>query len=262
MAIKVVKIGGNVVDSPELLEEFCRDFAALGGEKVLVHGGGKIASDLQRKLGMEPQMIEGRRVTDPETLQIVTMVYAGWCSKHITALLQKYDCNAMGVSGCDASLITATRRSPKLLSDGVTLVDYGLVGNVNALGVNVERVRWMIEGGVVPVFNAINHNRAGDLLNTNADTIASSLAVALGAELVYCFELPGVLLDREDPSSVIPSLDFKEYERLKAEGKVAGGMIPKLDNSFDAIREGAKGVTIKHSSDLLCEGAGTKLKLR
>ncbi len=110
MAIKVVKIGGNVVDSPELLEKFCRDFAALEGEKVLVHGGGKIASDLQRRLGMEPQMIEGRRVTDPETLQIVTMVYAGWCSKHITALLQKYDCNAMGVSGCDASLSQATFR--------------------------------------------------------------------------------------------------------------------------------------------------------
>ncbi len=262
MAIKVVKIGGNVVDSAELLERFCRDFAALEGEKVLVHGGGKIASDLQRRLGMEPQMIEGRRVTDPETLQIVTMVYAGWCSKHITALLQKYDCNAMGVSGCDASLIRASRHAPRTLSDGVTVVDFGLVGNVCPEGVNAERVRWMLEGGVVPVFNAINHNCAGDLLNTNADTIASSLATALGAELVYCFEKPGVLLDRNDPSSVIHEMTFSDFKSLEAEGKVADGMIPKLENSFNAIRDGAKSVVIKHSGDLLREGAGTRLKLR
>lgn len=259
--IKVVKIGGNVVDSPELLEKFCADFASLEGPKVLVHGGGKIASDFQRRLGMEPQMVEGRRVTDPQTLQLVTMVYAGWCSKHITAILQSRGCNAMGLAGCDASIIKASRRAPKLLSDGVTRLDYGLVGDVKPESVDAGRLLELIGTGTVPVFCAISHDGHGELLNTNADTIASSISSAIKAELLYCFEKNGVLYSLDDPDSVIPSLDFNGYTRLKDEGRVAQGMIPKLDNAFSALRSGAVGVRILHSSSLLDGSAGTRLTL-
>ncbi len=257
--ISVVKIGGNVIDSPELLEKFCDDFAALEGPKVLVHGGGKIASDFQRRLGTEPQMIEGRRITDPDTLQLVTMVYAGWCSKHITALLQARGCNAMGLAGCDASIIRAGRRAPKLLSDGVTLVDYGLVGDVSPESVDASKIRQLLDMGVVPVFSAITHDGRGELLNTNADTIAASISSAINAKLLYCFEKNGVLYSLDDSSSVIPRLDFGLYTSLKREGRIAAGMIPKLDNAFAALRAGAAGVTVKHSAQLLEPGAGTTL---
>lgn len=259
--IKVVKIGGNVVDSPELLEKFCDDFASLEGPKVLVHGGGKIASDFQRRLGMEPQMVEGRRVTDSQTLQLVTMVYAGWCSKHITALLQSRGCDAMGLAGCDASLIKASRRAPRLLSDGKTTLDYGLIGDVKPESVNAEALRKLIDSGIVPVFCAISHDGCGELLNTNADTIASAISAAINAELLYCFEKNGVLYSLNDPDSVIPSLDMGTYIRLKEEGRVAQGMIPKLDNAFSALRAGAASVRILHSANLLDGDAGTKLAL-
>ena len=259
--IRVVKIGGNVVDSQELLEKFCDDFAALDGPKVLVHGGGKIASDFQRRLGMEPQMVEGRRVTDSETLQLVTMVYAGWCSKHITALLQSRGCNAMGLAGCDASLIRADRRPPKTLSDGHTVVDYGLVGDVKPDSVDADRLQKLIGSGIVPVFCAISHDGRGALLNTNADTIASAISVAINAELLYCFEKNGVLYDRNDSSSVIPVLEFSGYCRLKDENRVAEGMIPKLENAFSALRSGAAGVRILHSGSLTDDKAGTRLVL-
>ena len=182
--IKVVKIGGNVVDNEELLRQFCRDFALLEGPKLLVHGGGALASRMQKQLGMEPRMIEGRRVTDEDTLRIVTMVYAGWCNKHISALLQAAGCNALGLSGCDASVITAGRRPPKTLSDGRTLVDYGYVGDVTPASVNSAAIRGFLDSGLVPVFCAINHDGRGNLLNTNADTVASSISAALNAELL------------------------------------------------------------------------------
>ncbi len=257
--ISVVKIGGNVIDSQELLEKFCDDFAALEGPKVLVHGGGKMASDFQRRLGVEPQMIEGRRVTDADTLQLVTMVYAGWCSKHITALLQTRGCNAMGLAGCDASIIRAGRRAPKLLSDGVTLVDYGLVGDVTPESVDAAKIRQLLDMGIVPIFSAITHDGRGELLNTNADTIAASISSAINAKLLYCFEKNGVLYNLDDSSSVIPRLDFGLYTSLKREGRIAAGMIPKLDNAFSALRAGAAGVTIKHSAQLLDPLAGTTL---
>lgn len=257
--VKIVKIGGNVVDNEELLRKFCEDFAALEGEKVLVHGGGVMASRIQEALGQKPQMVEGRRVTDEETLKVVSMVYAGWCSKHIVSLLQKQGCNAIGLSGCDGNVITASRRAPKTLSDGVTKVDYGFVGDVTPSSVNVPFLKSLLAAGVVPVLNAINHDGSGNLLNTNADTIASSVAVALGGELVYLFEKKGVLYDVEDDGSVIPEIGPERYAELKGEGRIAKGMIPKLDNSFDALRRGAAGVVIRHSSDLLAEGAGTRL---
>ena len=258
--IKLVKIGGNVVDDEELLRRFCRDFAALEGPKVLVHGGGAPASRLQRQLGMEPKMVEGRRVTDEDTLRIVTMVYAGWCNKHIVALLQAEGCDAIGLSGCDASTVTAERRAPRLLSDGITRVDYGFVGDVSPESVNVKAIRGMIGAGLVPVFCAINHDGRGNLLNTNADTMAASISSALNAELLYCFEKNGVLCDEFDESSVIPVIGPKKFEQLKAEGRIAGGMIPKLENAFAALRSGSASVVVKHSSDLLRD-SGTRLTL-
>lgn len=258
--MKVVKIGGNVVDNEPMLRQFCRDFAALEGPKVLVHGGGVMASGIQQALGQKPIKIEGRRVTDEETLKVVTMVYAGWCGKHIAALLQKEGCNAISLAGCDASVIKASKRAPRTLSDGVTVVDYGFVGDVKASSVNVELVEGLVNMGIVPVFCAINHDGEGNLLNTNADTIASSVAAALGAELIYCFEKKGVLIDKDDDSSVIPSITPADFERLSADGIIADGMLPKIENSFKAIRGGARNVVIKHAEDLLNDN-GTLLSI-
>lgn len=258
--MKVVKIGGNVVDNEPMLRQFCHDFAALEGPKVLVHGGGVMASGIQQALGQKPIKIEGRRVTDEETLKVVTMVYAGWCGKHIAALLQKEGCNAISLAGCDASVIKASKRAPRTLSDGVTVVDYGFVGDVKASSVNVEMVEGLLKLGIVPVFCAINHDGEGNLLNTNADTIASSVAAALGAELIYCFEKKGVLMDKDDDSSVIKSITPADFEKLSADGIIADGMLPKIENSFKAIKDGAKNVVIKHAEDLLND-CGTLLSI-
>ena len=257
--IRVYKVGGNVVDDPAALERFCRDFAAVEGPKLLVHGGGVRASQVQKALGQEPVKIEGRRVTDAQTLEVVTMVYAGWCNKDIVARLQAAGCNAIGLAGCDGGVITARRRPPKTLSDGVTKVDFGFVGDVMPDSVNRGLILQLLDGGLVPVFSAINHDGAGQLLNTNADTMAAAISVALGAKLFYCFEKNGVLCDRNDDDSVIPVLDPQAYVRLKAEGRVAEGMIPKLDNAFRALQDGAAGVVIRNA-DLAAPG-GTELKL-
>ncbi len=259
--IKLVKIGGNVVDNEELLQSFCKDFAELEGPKVLVHGGGVMASSMQKALGRQVLMVEGRRVTDEQSLRIVTMVYAGWCNKHLVASLQANGCNAIGLAGCDASIISARKRAPRLLSDGITTLDYGYVGDVRPESVDAPRLKQMLDCGLVPVLCAINHDGKGNLLNTNADTVASSVAVALEAELIYCFEKRGVLYDKEDNNSVIPEITPIYCEKLKAEGRIAEGMIPKLENSFNALKSGAASVVIKHSSDLLQEDAGTRLIL-
>ena len=281
--IKVVKIGGNVVDNPVLLKEFVKDFAAMPGMKVLIHGGGVMASKMQKDMGMVPLMVEGRRVTDEETLKVVTMVYAGWCNKNIVALLQAEGCNAIGLTGADGNAITAARRPPVHVESLGTEVDYGYVGDVTAGSVNASFIYSLLEKGIVPVFNAINHDGNGNLLNTNADTIASSVAIALAGyryrspkdvccrceecthcsddgrlthetELIYCFEKDGVLYDKDDDSSVIPEIDREKFAQLKAEGRVADGMIPKLANSFKAIDSGVARVIIKHARNVL----GTK----
>lgn len=247
MEIKVVKIGGNVVDNPALLAGFVRDFAALDGAKILVHGGGVMASSIQKALGQTPKMIEGRRITDEDTLRVVTMVYAGWCNKNVVALLQAAGCNAIGLSGADGNVIKAVRRPAEP-------VDYGFVGDIYPSGVNCTFLRSLLAAGMVPVLCAINHDGAGSLLNTNADTIASSVASALAAEdtvdLVYCFEKNGVLSDKDDDNSVIPVITPGLYASLKASGVVAEGMIPKLDNSFKAISSGVRSVIIKHAANL------------
>ena len=277
--IKIVKIGGNVVDNPELLQEFVRDFAAMPGMKALIHGGGVMASQMQKSMGMTPVMVEGRRVTDEATLKVVTMVYAGWCNKNITALLQAEGCNAIGLSGADGNAIKARKRPPVHVESIGQDVDYGYVGDVTGESVNAGFIYSLMERGIVPVFNAINHDGEGNLLNTNADTIASSVAIAMAnyryrsprevccrceecthcsddgrltheTELIYCFEKDGVLYDKDDDSSVIPEIDRKRFAELKAEGRVADGMIPKLANSFKAIDSGVARVIIKHARNL------------
>jgi len=257
---KVFKIGGNVVDDEQALLDFCREFAAVEGPKVMVHGGGVMASRLQKALGQEPVKIEGRRVTDASALEVVTMVYAGWCSKHICALLQAQGCNSIGLSGCDAGVIRACKRAPRTLSDGVTVVDYGFVGDVTPSSVNVPFLESLLSQGIVPVLNAINHDGEGNLLNTNADTIASSVAAALRAELQCCFELDGVLLDRNDPSTLIASLDQARFKELVAGGAVADGMIPKIENCLSALRQGASGACIRNAKGI-CLKAGTEILL-
>lgn len=278
--IRIVKIGGNIVDNPQLLEQFVKDFAAMPGMKILVHGGGVMASQMQKAMGMSPQMVEGRRITDEETLKVVTMVYAGWCSKNITALLQAEGCNAIGLSGADGNAIKARKRPPVYVETLSKDVDYGYVGDVTGDSVNAGFIYSLLEKGIVPVFNAINHDGEGNLLNTNADTIASSVAVAMAGyryrspkdvccrceecthcsddgrlthetELIYCFEKDGVLYDKEDDSSIIHEMDRNRFAGLKAEGRVADGMIPKLTNSFKAIDNGVARVIIKHARNLL-----------
>ena len=277
--IRIVKIGGNVVDNPELLKEFVKDFAAMPGKKILVHGGGVMASQMQKAMGMVPMMVEGRRVTDEETLRVVTMVYAGWCNKNITALLQAEGCNAIGLSGADGNAIKARKRPPVFVETLGQEVDYGFVGDVTGDSVNGKFIYTLLERGIVPVFNAINHDGEGNLLNTNADTIASSVAIAMAnyryrsprevccrceecthcsddgrltheTELIYCFEKDGVLYDKDDDGSVIPEIDKEKFASLKEEGRVADGMIPKLTNSFKAIENGVARVIIKHARNL------------
>lgn len=255
--LSIVKIGGNIVDNPEVLASFLSDFHRLEGRKLLVHGGGVMATKLSAQLGIETKMIEGRRVTDEETLKLVTMVYAGWINKQIVASLQKIGCNAIGLSGADANCILSKRRNPEP-------IDYGFVGDPIPEKMNGEFISMLIENEVVPVFCAITHDGNGSLLNTNADTIAYSLAAALSkyyrTTLFYCFEKEGVLRDINDEDSLISSITFGEYIDLKSQGVIAGGMIPKIDNSFKAIQNGVSEVVILHAKNLL-NGKGTKLIL-
>lgn len=276
------------MDNPKLLREFVKDFAAMPGMKILVHGGGVMASQMQKSMGMVPQMIEGRRVTDEETLKVVTMVYAGWCSKHITSLLQAEGCNAIGLCGADGNVIKASKRAPVYVETIGTEVDYGYVGDVSEVSVNAKFIYSLLEKGIVPVFNAINHDGEGNLLNTNADTIASSIAIAMSkykyrtarevchrceecthcsddgkltheVDLIYCFEKDGVLYDKDDDSSVIDTITPEKFAQLKSDGIVADGMIPKLTNSFKAIDKGVRKVIIKHASNL-SNNTGTTLE--
>ncbi len=247
MSIKVIKIGGNVVDNPDALKRFITDFASLPGKKILVHGGGKEATRLSARLDIPTTMIEGRRVTTRETLDVVTMVYAGLVNKRVVSMLQEAGCNAIGLSGADGNVIKATRRKPNP-------IDYGYVGDIDPANVNTEFIGTLLEAGVTPVFCAITHDGNGTLLNCNADTIASS--VALGAsriestDLIFCFEQKGVMRDIDDPESLIPHITPPLYAELKASGVVNKGMVPKIDNAFAAIEAGVNSVTIKHSDNL------------
>lgn len=253
--LSIVKIGGNIVDNPESLEAFLNDFHQMKGNKILVHGGGVMASKMAAPLGIETKMINGRRVTDEETLKLVTMVYAGWINKSMVASLQKIGCNAIGLSGADANVIPSVRRSP-------VPVDFGYVGDPDPALTNIEFIKGLIEAGVTPVFCAITHDGKGSLLNTNADTIAYTIAAACSAsfntKLYYCFEKEGVLRDVNDPDSVILEMNRIDYDGYIQQGVIADGMIPKLDNSFKAIDHGVSEVIILHAKNLL-QGKGTVL---
>ncbi len=254
--LSVVKIGGNIVDNPDALESFLDDFHQLEGDKVLVHGGGMMASKMAEQLGIETKMIHGRRVTDEDTLRLVTMVYAGWINKSIVASLQKRGCNAIGLSGADGNTIPSVRRSPEP-------IDFGYVGDPDPDKTNATFIARLVDGGAVPVFCAITHDERGSLLNTNADTIANTVATACSklyqTTLFYCFEKEGVLRDVDNPDSLIPTITQGEYEKYKQSGIIAGGMLPKLDNAFLAIKGGVSEVVVLHARNLL-NGKGTVLR--
>lgn len=256
--IKVVKIGGNVIDSEEALSSFVSDFASIEGPKVLVHGGGKLATRLAERLDIPTTMIDGRRVTDSDTLDVVTMVYAGLVNKRIVAMLQSLGCNAIGLSGADGGAVMATRRA-------ANPIDFGFVGDISVEGVDAAFIRNLTEQGTVPVFCSIMHDGKGQLLNCNADSVASAVAVGLATEcdteLLFCFEKRGVMRDVDDDTSVIANINREGYKALLAEGVVNKGMIPKIDGAFRALECGVKVVTIKHSAELADSSAGTKIEL-
>ena len=255
-ALTIVKIGGNVVDSPESLSKFLLMFNKIEAPKILIHGGGILASEISAKLGIETKMHNGRRITDAETLKVCTMVYAGWINKSIVAQLQKIGCNSLGLSGADAGVIPAKRRSPDP-------VDFGFVGDISPDEINTGVLVSLLGRGITPVFCAITHDRNGSLLNTNADTMASGIAAALSGSyytrLIFCFEKDGVLYDPKDEKSAIPLITKESYTRLKNEGVVSEGMLPKLDNAFFALERGVSEVYIKKWSNLSPEG-GTMLR--
>jgi acetylglutamate kinase len=257
--LTIIKIGGNVIDNSEKLHQFLIDFTALPGDKILVHGGGKIATELGESLGIEAKMVEGRRITDIETLRIVTMVYAGLINKNMVAQLQAKGNNAIGLTGADGNIIKAKKRpiikvSPTGGDLAGATIDYGFVGDLDEHSVSITTLDSLLKASLTPVLCAITHDGATQLLNTNADTIASAVAVAMATlyetRLVYCFEKKGVLKDVNDDETVVREIKANEFERLKADGTVAGGMIPKLHNAFEAINKGVSAVYIGKADEL------------
>ncbi len=252
--ITVVKIGGNVIDDQTALRRFLKDFAALDGAKILVHGGGKLATRMAQRLELKVEMIDGRRVTDRATLDVVTMVYAGLVNKRIVAGLQAAGCNAIGLSGADGDIVRARRRP-------AAPVDYGFVGDIER--VDDRLLARLLDAGLTPVLPAIMHDGAGELLNCNADSVASALALGAAriapTDLVFCFEKAGVLRDPADEGSVIGEITPASFAALRTEGVVSGGMLPKIENALKAIAEGVRSVKITHATDL-CGTKGTTLR--
>ncbi|WP_298545994.1 acetylglutamate kinase [uncultured Aquimarina sp.] len=238
----VAKIGGNIIEDEKALDSFLKDFSKTEGPKILIHGGGKSATKLASKLGVKTEMIDGRRITSAENLEIVVMTYAGLLNKTIVAGLQKYHCNALGLTGADANLVVADKRP-------VQFVDYGYVGDVTK--VNSKTLQGFLELGITPVFCAVTHDANGQLFNTNADTIASEIASAMGTyydvSLFYCFELKGVLENIEDKDSVIEHIDLDKYSELRDAEIIADGMLPKLQNCFDALHKNVSKVHIANA---------------
>lgn len=253
--LRILKIGGNILADPDALDEVLTLFASYEEPRILVHGGGRKASELLELLGHQPQMTNGRRITDAATLEVVTMVYAGLLNKQLVAQLQAKNCNAIGVSGADGNLIRAHKR---IVKD----VDYGFAGDIDE--VSVAGFSHLLAGGLSPVCCAITHDQQGQLLNTNADTIAASIAVALAdryaVQLQYCFEKPGVLRDADNDASLIASINAQEYKVLKEQGVVHSGMLPKLDNAFAALRKGVSEVKLGNLESLR-SGQATRLYL-
>ncbi len=237
--ISIIKIGGNIIDDEHTLSAFLSDFAQIKHTKILVHGGGKIATQLNKKLGITTIMNEGRRITSTENLDTVTMVYAGLINKKIVSKLQGYNCNAMGLSGSDANCILATKRP-------TTPIDFGWVGNIESI--NSSAINIFTSNGMTPVFCAISHDGNGQLLNTNADTVAAEIAIAMSefydTELIYCFEKKGVLQDINDENSIIQNIDSEMYAELKEKKSIHEGMLPKMENCFHALNNEVNKVII------------------
>jgi len=253
----IIKIGGNIIDDDVKLAAFLQSFASIQAPKILVHGGGKLATKLAAQLGIEQQMIEGRRITDAETLKIVTMVYAGFINKNIVAQLQANGCNAIGLCGADGNVIQAHKRQH-------SSIDYGFVGDVDI--VNTALLQSLLAQHINVVLAPITHNKEGLLLNTNADTIAQEVAQAMSkfyeVHLIYSFEKKGVLLDTNDENSIIKSISPSYYAALKNEQKIFAGMIPKLDNAFAALNKGVYRVVIgkaEQLKELVAQTAGTSI---
>jgi acetylglutamate kinase len=260
----VIKIGGNIIDDENKLASFLREFASLpsplqgpGVHKILIHGGGKLATKLAEQMNIPQQMVDGRRITDAETLKIVTMVYAGYINKNVVAQLQAANCNAIGLCGADGNIILAHKRK-------VANIDYGFAGDVDAI--NTSLLKSILDQQVSVVLAPITHDQKGQLLNTNADTIAQEVANAMSTlydvQLIYSFEKSGVLLDADDDNTVIPSINPTYYQQLKTEQKIFAGMIPKLDNAFAALNRGVKKVIIgkaEQLTELITGKAGTSI---
>ena len=237
--LNLIKIGGNLIDDTDQLESFLGRFAQLEGLKVLVHGGGKMATTIAEKMGLSVQMIEGRRITDASNLEIITMVYGGLINKKIVAQLQSHGCNALGLSGADGNSILAQKRV-------AAPIDFGFVGDITT--VNSKILRALISLDIVLVMSSITHDGVGQLLNTNADTIAATVAAALTehyhVHLHYCFDKDGVLENIDDETSIIKTIDLQKFEQLKVSKIIAGGMLPKLHNCFEALRNGVQKVHV------------------
>lgn len=261
MTISLIKIGGNVIDHAENLDAFLKLFSQFPGKKILVHGGGVMASRFGETLGVMPKMKDGRRITDQDTLRIVTMVYAGLINKQLVAKLQELDQNALGLTGADGNLIESVKRPIKE-------IDYGFVGDVQ--NINVPLLETLLEGNIVPVICPITHDKRGQLLNTNADTIASEMATSLARKhtvnLYFCFDKPGVLLDEKNNASLVPLINEDIFEELKNERVIHSGMIPKLDNAFMALNDGVNKIWLGLPENLLLaekgKSSGTRIEKR
>ncbi len=243
--LSVIKVGGKIVEEDDSLMQLLENFAEIDGHKILIHGGGRSATKISERLGIESKMIDGRRITDSATLQVVTMVYGGLVNKNIVAHLQALGVNALGMTGADLDIIRSNKRPVKD-------IDYGFVGDVKS--VRGETLKWMIDQNIVPVMAPLTHDGNGNILNTNADTIAAEVAQAMAlyynVSLVYCFEKRGVLMDENDDKSVISRLDKDSYKKYIEEGVIRGGMLPKLDNAFRSLEKGVSEVVITQASDI------------
>ncbi|MEO9892111.1 acetylglutamate kinase [Aurantibacter sp.] len=243
--LSIIKIGGNVIENEEELSKFLASFSQLEGSKILVHGGGKLATQLANQLGIESKMFQGRRITDADSLKIITMVYAGLTNKNIVAKLQAYNCNAIGLSGADGNIIKAHKRP-------IRDIDFGFVGDIE--NVDASIINQLLTINLTPVFCAMSHNKRGQLLNTNADTIASEISIAMSSiyetTLYYCFEKKGVLMDVNDDNSVVTEINSESYKQLLFDDVIADGMLPKMKNCFHALKNNVKKVCIGNTNML------------
>ncbi len=252
--LTLIKVGGKIVEEPETLQQLLLDFAKIEGKKILVHGGGRSATKIAAQLGIESKMVDGRRITDAETLKVVTMVYGGLVNKNIVAGLQSLGIDALGLTGADMNYMRAAKRPVKT-------VDYGFVGDVKE--VDGAKLNLLLAQNIVPVLAPLTHDAQGNMLNTNADTIAGEAAKALAkyydVTLMYCFEKKGVLKDENDDDSVISSITKPEFDQYVTNGVIQGGMIPKLENAFQCIENGVKAVVITRADNIHTD-EGTKIK--